>query len=190
MRAPDQSNIHYVPTVRAPKMPSFSGDEPPQKGDVTYQEWRFEVSCLLNDDAISHNQFVRWSLRGTARKLPIPLGEKASVEDILHKLDVMFGDVSSKGMIMQAFFDATQRSSESVTAFGCRLETILQPAIDHDHIPRTSKNHLLRHKFWTGLYSEKLKSQTRHKYDAVADSDILLREIRQVDKELSLVPGS
>ena len=191
VRAPDQSNIHYVPTVRAPKMPSFSGDKPPQKGDVTYQEWRFEVSCLLNDDEISHNQLVqamRRSLRGTARKLLIPLGEKASVEDILQKLDVMFGDVSSKGMIMQEFFNATQRSSESVTAFGCRLETILQTAIDHDHIPRTSKNYL--HKFWTGLYSEKLKSQTRHKYDTIADFDILLREIRQVDKELSLVPGS
>ena len=133
---------------------------------------------------------MSWSLRGTARKLLIPLGEKASVEDILHKLDVMFGDVSSKGMIMQEFFNATQRSSESVTAFGCRLETILQTAIDHDHIPRTSKNDLLRHKFWTGLYSEKLNSQTRYKYDTTADFDILLREIRQLDKELSLVPGS
>ena len=104
VRAPDQSIIHYVPTARAPKMPSFSGDEPPQKGDVTYQEWRFEVGCLLNDDGIpvSHNQLVqamRRSLRGTASKLLIPLGENASVEDILHKLDVMFGDVSSKGMI-------------------------------------------------------------------------------------------
>ena len=32
-----------------PKIPQFSGDDPPQKGDVPYMEWRFEIQCLLSD---------------------------------------------------------------------------------------------------------------------------------------------
>lgn len=33
----------------------------------------------------------------------IPLGEKARLRDILEKLDILFGDVSDNGMIMQKF---------------------------------------------------------------------------------------
>ena len=190
--APEHSFVHTSSTS-IPKMPGFSGDDPPPKGDVSFQEWRFEVNCLINDHEISPSQLVqamRRSLRGTARKMLVSLGEKASVDDILCKLDVMFGDVSSKGMVMQEFFNSSQNSTEGVTSFGCRLEGILLTAIENGHVHRNAKNDLLRHKFWTGLCSEKLKSQTRHKYDSIADFNTLLREIRQVEKEISLTTGS
>ena len=48
---------------------------------------------------------------------------------------------------------------------------------------------MLRHKFWQSLSSEKLKSQTRHKYDTVFNYDKLLREIRMVEKQLVITPG-
>ena len=186
---------HETTVIRShsqvPKVPFFSGDEQPQKGDVTYEEWRFEIRCLVSDDEITNNmliQSIRRSLKGTARKMLIPLGEKATVAEILHKLDTIFGDVSTKGMVMQEFFNSLQRPEESVTAFGCRLESLLQTAIDNEHIARESKNDLLRHKFWTSLHSERLKSQTRHKYDTVLSYEELLREIRMVDREISSTP--
>lgn len=40
--------------------------------------------------------------------------------------------------------------------------------------------------FWTSLRSEKLKGQTRHKYDSITKYDKLLLEIRRVEKELSI----
>ena len=95
-----------------PKVPQFSGDDPPQKGDVSYPEWQFEIRCLRNDPEVSSSQLVQAiprSLRGTARKMLIPLGEKATVDDILTKLDALFADISTNGMSMQEFFNSFQR---------------------------------------------------------------------------------
>lgn len=84
----------YEITNNVPRIPQFSGDEPPQKGDVSYKEWRFLVQCLVGDPDIKPNlliQSIRRSLRGTAKNMLIPLGEKATVKQILSKLDVLFG---------------------------------------------------------------------------------------------------
>lgn len=61
---------------------------------------------------------------------------------------------------------------------------MLQNAIDNGYLSKSSKNDLLRHKFWTSLSSERLKSQTRHKYDTLKNYDHLLLEIRKVEKEM------
>lgn len=177
----------YEVTNNVPRIPQFSGDEPPQKGDVSYKEWRFEVQCLVSDPDIKPNlliQSIRRSLRGTAKTMLIPLGERATVKQILSKLDVLFGEISTNGMIMQEFFNAFQLPGECVTTFGCRLETMLQTAIDNGYLERTAKNDLLRHKFWTSLSSENLKGQTRHKYDSIKNYDKLLLEIRRVEREI------
>ena len=190
---PGNQSYSYNVAPYVPKLPSFSGDEPLQKGDCVFSEWRYEVKCLINDPDFNDRSIllaIRRSVKGTARKIMIPLGETATVSDILDKLDAMFGDVSTKGMLMQELFNAQQRPDESVTSFGCRLETLLQTAIDNGHLSRDSKNDLLRHKFWTSLSSDRLKSQTRHKYDTVLDYNSLLREIRQVEKELTLANTS
>ena len=51
-----------------------------------------------------------------------------------------------------------------------------------------ARNEMLRCKFWTFLHSEKLKSQTRHKFDNVLSFEHLIREIRVVEHEMSLNP--
>lgn len=71
-----------------PRIPPFSGDEPPQKGDVSYSEWRFEIRCLQSDPEVSFShllQAIRRSLRGTARKMLIPLGDKATTGEIFRQ---------------------------------------------------------------------------------------------------------
>lgn len=183
------THVYEVNQAQFLRIPQFSGDDPPQKGDVSYKEWRYEVQCLRNDPEVKESsiiQSVRRSLRGTAKQMLIPLGEKARLREILEKLDILFGEVSDNGMIMQEFFGAYQLPSECATSFGCRLETMLQNAIDNGYLDKASKNDLLRHKFWTSLRSEKLKGQTRHKYDSITKYDKLLLEIRRVEKELSI----
>lgn len=178
-----------IPSQAIPKVPLFSGDDPPQKGDVSYSEWRYEIRCLSADPDILPSvlvQAIRRSLRGTAKKILIPLGERATSENILDKLDILFGDISTKGMIMQEFFNSKQNIGETVTAYGCRLESMLQTVIDQESLNLDSKNDLLRHKFWTGLSSDILRSQTRHKYDTLSNYDELLKEIRKVEKEIGL----
>ena len=60
--APEHSFVHTSSTS-IPKMPGFSGDDPPPKGDVSFQEWRFEVNCLINDHEISPSQLVQAIIR-------------------------------------------------------------------------------------------------------------------------------
>jgi adenine specific DNA methylase Mod len=69
----------------------------------------------------------------------IPLGEKASVKDILDKLDILFSEVFDNGMIMQEFFNAFQKSDENATTLSCRLESMLQNAIDNGYLDRVVK---------------------------------------------------
>jgi len=182
----------YVPVPQAPRLSFFSGED--QKGDASsYYEWHFEVKCLLSDEDLTPStvaQAIRKSLRGPAKMILTTLGENASVDIILRKLDTLYGDVSSHGMIMQEFFNSTQRPGESVTSFGCRLEYLLQIAVEHGKMTTDGKNDALKHKFWTGLSSEHLRSQTRHKYDSLSDYDSLLREIRIVEKEMENYPSS
>ncbi|XP_033731308.1 uncharacterized protein LOC117320935 [Pecten maximus] len=156
----NEGRDHYA-VQGVPKIPPFSGED--LKGDVTFGEWRYEVRCLQHDPDISQNllmQAIRRSLKGVARRMLRSLGETATVGDILEKLDTLFGDVSTNGMIMQEFFSCYQLKDESVTNFGCRLENMLQVAIEGGYLDRAAKGELLRHKFWTSLSSTELKSQT------------------------------
>lgn len=183
----DSHIFSKMPSV--PKIPQFSGDDPPQKGDVTYAEWRFEIKCLEGDPDISSNlllQSIRRSLRGTARKMLISLGEKASLVDILTKLDSLFGEVSTNGMILQEFFNAYQMPNEGVTAFGCRLESMIQSAVECGYLDRDCKNGYLKEKFWTCLRSDGLKAQTRHKFETIERYEDLLKEVRKVERELNI----
>ena len=186
------STMGYNLHVPIPKLNFFSGEEPIPKGETSYREWRYEVSCYLQDPEMQEHTIIsaiRRSLRGTAKSIVIPLGEKATVDELLQKLDTLFGDISTNEMIMQEFFNSYQKEYETVAVFGCRLETMLQTAVDHGYLQKEAKNDMLRHKFWQSLSSEKLKSQTRHKYDTIVNFDMLLREIRMVEKQLSITPG-
>ena len=172
-----------------PKLPLFSGEEPCPKSEVTYYEWNFEVKCSLTDDSISPNsmlQAFRRSLRGSARQVLMSLGTHASLEVVLKKMESMFANTSARNNVMQEFFNAYQQPQESVTAFACRLESILYSAVDKFQMSDDTRNDMLRSKFWTSLHSEQLRSQTRHKYDSVESYEDLIKEIRRVEHELTV----
>lgn len=183
-------SVSFPPSI-LPKIPCFSGDEPLPKGEVPYVVWRYEVQCLLTNPDLTRStvlQIIRGSLRGTARIMTVPLGQDATVVEILAKLDVMFSEASTKEDLLTQFFNSRQNPNESVTTYACRLETLLQSIIDKGQLPGLARNDILRHKFWTGLHSDMLKLQTRHKYDSFEDYNLLLREIRKVEKEIATNP--
>ncbi|KAH3885655.1 hypothetical protein DPMN_009650 [Dreissena polymorpha] len=74
---------------------------------------------------------------------------------------------------MKEFFNASQKSEETVTSFGCRLEAILEQAFEGGHLPRSAKNELMCKLLWSGLPSEALKSSTWHKLDSSQQYDQL-----------------
>jgi len=66
---------------------------------------------------------------------------------------------------------------------------LLSSAVEHGYLEKPAKNEMLKHKFWQSLSSDKLKAQTRHKYDSIASFDQLLAEIRVVEKQIEITPG-
>lgn len=180
-------NTSFMPSqVNVPKLPFFSGSEEPQKGETSYEVWNFEVKCLQNSQYLPEHvllQSIRNSLKGSARSMLVPLGESASVNDILTKLDGFYGNVCSSETLIQSFYSDYQKDTESIVEYGCRLEQTLSRAIRYGHIDLVAKDAMLRSKFWTGLKSQQLKHSTRHLYDSVKDFQLLLREVRKVQQE-------
>lgn len=180
-------NTSYIaPPYSQPKLPIFSGQEDPPKGEVTYEVWSFEVKCLQNSQYLPEHvllQSIRHSLKGSARSIIVPLGETATVADILQKLDVFFGNVSSCETLMQNFYSDFQKDKESIVQYGSRLEQTLSRAIQFGNMDTQAKDAMLRTKFWTGLNSQQLKNSTRHLFDSIKDFQLLLKEIRKVEQE-------
>lgn len=87
---PTTSNVSTLSgnQYTVPKLPTFSGTDEPQKGEVKYEVWNFEVKCLENSGQHPEHillQAVRNSLKGLARSMLVSVGDKASLEDIMKR---------------------------------------------------------------------------------------------------------
>lgn len=181
---PPLSASYIAPTYSHPKLPIFSGQE--GKGEVTYEVWSYEVKCLQNSYTVPDHvllQAIRTSLRGDARTMITTLGERATVTDILGKLDGFYGMVSTCETLMQNFYSDYQKDSDTIVQYGSRLEQTLSRALRNSNMESATRDAMLRTKFWTGLSNQQLKSSTRHLFDSIKDFQLLLREIRKVEQE-------
>ena len=118
--------------VPIPKLPQFSGTD--AKGDASYQVWKYEVTCLLKEKIYPDAhilQAIRRSVKGEARESLLSAGETASSEDILKKLNGIYGTVASNESILQQFYLEKQREEENVAQYIIRLENMLQQIKDY-----------------------------------------------------------
>ena len=111
------------------------------------------------------------------------MGENASIDYILNKLDGFYGNVSSSETLIQSFYSDYQKDSETIVAHGSRLEQTLSRAIRYGHIDLVAKDAMLRSKFWTGLKSAQLKHSTRHLYDSIKDFSFYLKKFEKSNKK-------
>ena len=183
---PDLSMYNEDYTYNKPNLPYFSGDTPPIKGDTTFNVWSFEVRCLMKDNCSPSVLFqaIRRSLRGTARETLVSLGDDATVDDVLTKLNVFFGNVATDESLLTRFYSERQKEGESVVAWGCRLEKLLQQAISLGYVVHSARNEKLRCRFWKGLLSEELKMSTKNKFDNIQNFELLVQEVRAEEQEL------
>ena len=61
-------------------------------------------------------QAIRKSLRGQAKRVIVPLGVLASLDDIMDRLENVFGNVASGHSILKEFYTATQTETETSSA--------------------------------------------------------------------------
>ncbi len=107
-------------------------------------------------------------------------------ENIIQKLEGLFGDVLSGESLIQKFYAESQKPDETVSSWGCRLEQLLTSAVEKGKILDSAKNDMLRSQFWGNLYSEQLKNACRHKYDIIDNFAELCIAVRAIEQELTL----
>jgi len=173
-----------VSTPRVPHISTFSGNS--SKTDVSYEAWKFEVKCLLNDRTCNKDlllQGVRKSLRGEAARLSMHLGENASVERIVEKLEGVYGIVETGSTLLQRFYNSKQEPDETIASYSCRIEEIVSRAIDRGVLSRRQAEEMLRTKLWSGLKNERVRNAIRFKFDQITNFDTLRAELRCLEQE-------
>ena len=176
-----------------PKITSFSGEEPKPKSEATYEEWIYEVECIQKDSIYSEQiiaQAVRKSLKGPAKRVLLPLGPSVSIKDMLSRLEGVFGNVATGESILQEFYTASQKADESVTAWGLRIEEILQKAVIKGNVKDSDTNEMLKNIFWKNLRNDRLKNATRAKFESIQSFELLRRAVRAEEYDMKMNKNS
>ena len=161
-----------------PRISIFSGSA---KGATSFDIWRYEINCLkthYSENVI--RQAIRRSLRGEASKAIMCLGPNASVTEILHKMDSIYGIVERQEKLLGEFYSAKQNDDETVADWSCRLEELLGKVDRISPIDLAQKDDMLRNVFWHGL-CRPLKDTSGHKFDSATSFDELRIAIRQIE---------
>jgi hypothetical protein len=176
--------------ARAPRLSTFSGTA--AKGEAGFEDWRFEVRCLMRDDSVDDDvllKSVRTSLKGEASRVAMHLGENATLEDILQRLERVYGTVESGTTLLQHFYNCRQEEAESLGAYGCRLEDVLSKAIARGAVAEEQSDEMLRNKLWSGLKDERVRNATRYKLEQIHSFDELIGELRAAEQEIKEFEG-
>lgn len=172
-----------VSISQQPKLTCFSGSG--NKGETTYDVWRYNVKCLLKEKVyrpdVLHST-IRQSLRNEAARVVMRLGTDATMNQILDKLDSIYGNVEKKEELLAEFYSARQREDEDITSWSCRLEDIIGKALELGVVQHAEVDKMLHSMLWTGLRQE-LKDISSHKYDTVKGFDQLRVVLRQIEKD-------
>ena len=183
--APTSSSVQ-TSGYMVPKLPYSSGSQD-RKDDASFELWALEVRSLMQEgtySAAAQAQAVRGSLRGAASHVLLHLGQGASVNDILLRLEGTYGTVASDAALLQSFYAEQQKKNESVAAWAGRLDDIVSQLRQRGKVNHHSSDEMLRNKLWVGLRSEQLKGATRHKFDSSATYLELLGYARSVEQEM------
>ena len=109
-----------------PKINIFTGSG--NKSESTYELWRYDIECLLGDKSIYKDTIhtaIRRSLRGQAGAIVMRLGPEASIKELLHKLDSIYGNAANRVDILKELYGAKKHNNEDVISWSCRLEDIM-----------------------------------------------------------------
>lgn len=185
----DDISIHHESTIMDTPKPQNPYIKPiiPKLTENTYEEWKLEIESIVSTKIYNSEvlrQAVRNSITGSARKILLTINPMASTEEIINKLDNIYGNVRSGESVISEFYQSTQKKSESISDWGIRLEGLLQSAIEKGQIMIGQREELLRNRFWRYLWDEELRNSTRIYFETCDNFEELRRKVRQEEQEL------
>lgn len=174
------NEIHYDDR-KLPSLVKFSGGK--AKGEATYKKWKFEVKELIDGGCPERKirRAMQKSLFGSAADSFMSVEKETSVNDILNKFDKLFQPSEDVEAIFSKFYSAVQESTESISDWYIRLESILD--VSSVGLSKEQKENMIRSRFWKGLAKEIIRNGLRHKYDSGATAVELLNAARIIAEE-------
>ena len=182
-----ESDKGSASVLYSPKISIFSGDTK----DTSFDLWKYEVSCLLSEKTYSRDaikQALRKSLKGEAAKIAMRMGPSATLEELLEKMEGIYGTVEVGETLLAQFYNASQKPNEDVASWGCRVEDLLEKVRDRGQVKGVDMAEMLRTRFWAGL-KQSIKNVCGHIYESCTDFDKLRVSLRRIEQEYGLNPN-
>lgn len=156
---------------KTPKLPKFSGSQA-LKSEPSFRVWQFDVEDLKRNHGENEvRRAIHESVTGMAAEILTRLGQEATVNQILSKFQNIFGTVVSDQKLLADFYTAQQKSNESIAEWSCRLEEYLcHPNLNN----LTSKNNMLKTRFFSGLFSDAIANSIRHLVESKTFEDLVV----------------
>ena len=180
-----------VMVQEGPKLPLFSGT--PGK-DSSFARWKWEVkSCMASKQYPNHVLLtgVRKSLRSPAADSLTHMPATATAEDILAKLECVYGTVMPGQTLLKKFWSEPQKGpkEEDCAQWSLRLEGLCYEAAEKNAITHEAVPGTLTVRFWDGLYDERIKNALRPKKDELTFEE-MVKEARMLEEEYQPVAES
>lgn len=174
-----------VKVGQIPKIPLFSGDPFCPKNETTFVQWRYHVRCLLRENNFTKaaiGQGIRNSLKGEAAGIVRRLGPESDLNQMLSKLQSVYGSVAEAEELLADFYAAKQGEKESISEWGCKLEELLDMAVEEGAVLHSDVNDKLVKMFRKGM-KPSIRDICGHLFEKHTDFDQLRRAVRKIEDE-------
>ena len=113
------------------------------------------------------------------------MGPGASLDAIIKKFSIIYGNVKSYDQLMRDFYRADKREEESVTSFAMQIEGLLSQITDKfpDQIPLQKEQKLLKDRLFHGSHKSIWHNVKYCHVDAKVDYMTFLEEFRKAEDE-------
>ena len=152
------------------------------KGETSFEQWSYELQTLRKTYSESAlREGIQRSLKGAAADRVCNMGPSASLDTIIKKFSIIYGNVKSYDLLMVDFYRADQGEEETVTSFATRIEGLLSQVRDKfpNQIPLSKEQKLLKDRLFHGSQKSIRDSVKYCHADAMVDYIIFMMELQR-----------
>ena len=156
------------------------------KGEASFEQWSYELQSLRKTYSESAlREGIQRSLRGAAADTVCNMGPEATLDSIIKKFTIIYGNVKSYDILMGDFYRASQGEEESVTSFATCIEGLLSNVRDKypQQIPQAKEQQLLKDRLFYGC-QKGIRDSVKYRHaDTTVDYMTFLEECRKAEDE-------
>ena len=165
-----------------PKLSVFSGER--LKGEASFEQWSYELQSLRRTYSESAlREGIQRSLKGAAVDTVCNMGPEATLDTIIKKFSIIYGNVKSYDILMGDFYHANQGEDKTVTSFATCIEELLSYVRDKypQQIPQAKEQQLLKDRLFH-VCQKGIRDSVKYRYaDTTVDYTSFLEECRKAE---------